>query len=198
MSPAGNQWDQLTLTFDGEDLRAICEVLLFVSGEPLTVRRIVEILGGFHTESEVRETILRLAGEYDNRGSGLQIIEVAGGFRFCTRPNFDYLVRRYHQEKKKLRLSIASLETLAIIAYRQPITTPEIEAIRGVNVTSNIRNLLDKHLIRIVGRKKAVGKPLIFGTTQEFLEYFGLKDLASLPAMDEFMQAFDEGPEPQE
>ncbi|MBN2381692.1 SMC-Scp complex subunit ScpB [bacterium] len=195
MNQEGQSWDQLSLDFEKDDLEAIIEVLLFVSSEPITLAQICSIIGGFYSEQEVREVIDRIAHDYEGRSSGLQIIEVANGFRMSTRAQFDHIIRRYRQEKKKIRLSMPALETLAIIAYRQPITTPEIEAIRGVTVSAIVKNLLEKRLIKIVGRKKAVGKPLIYGTTREFLEYFGLSDLSALPTLEEFYETF-EGEQP--
>ncbi|MFC1848993.1 SMC-Scp complex subunit ScpB [candidate division CSSED10-310 bacterium] len=185
-------WDQLSLKFEKEDIRAIIEVLLFVSTGPLPAQRFIDILGSFYSESEIVAVIQQLSDEYDSRNSGLQIIEVGGGYRLCTRPIYDHAVRAFKQVKRKIRLSMPALETLAIIAYRQPITTPEIEAIRGVNVSAILKNLLEKRLITIIGRKKAAGNPLIYGTTAAFLEYFGLQELSSLPTIEEFFESFEE------
>jgi len=192
MSENNRTWDQLSLDFGKEDIEAIIEVLLFVSSEPLSEQQIIACTGSFYSEKEIRNVILKLSTSYDERHSGLQILEVANGFRMGTRSQFDHIIRRYKQEKKKIRLSLPALETLAIIAYRQPITTPEIEAIRGVTVSAIVKNLLEKRLIKIIGRKKAAGKPLIYGTTRDFLEYFGLNDLSALPTLEEFYETFDE------
>lgn len=194
MAESTTSWNQLSLPFEKDDLTAMLEVLLLISSEPLTLQRIVDVTGGLHTLGEVKTEIESLAESYNRRNSGLQIIAVAGGYRLCTRPQFDHLVRRFHQERRRVRLSLPALETLAIIAYRQPITTPEIEAIRGVSVSAIVKTLLERHLIMILGRKKAVGKPLIYGTTPQFLEYFGLTDLSALPSMEEFFETIEEKP----
>lgn len=185
-------WDQLSLNFEKDEIHNFIEVILFVSTEPVGISRINELLGGFYSEKIIQDALVQLIDKYSDQNSGLQILEIAGGFRLATKPQYDYIVRKVKLLKKRVKLSMAALETLAIIAYRQPITTPEIEVIRGVSVASILKNLLQKQLIKIQGRKKTVGKPLIYGTTKEFLEHFGLNDLSSLPTMDEFFDTFNE------
>jgi len=168
---------------DEPDRQAIVEGLLFVTEEPLSLAKLQEILADADpamTEETVRALALRL--EADQRG--LIVQEVAGGYRLATRPELAPWVIKL-QEVKPARLSRAALETLAIIAYRQPITRPEIEAIRGVSVDGVMRTLLERELIRMMGRKAEAGRPMLYGTTQLFLEHFGLKGLGDLPTLKE-------------
>lgn len=184
-------WNQLSLSFEKDSLRSIIEVLLFISNEPLSAARLSEFLGDFYQEEDIKDVVVGLMDEYSQRASGIRIYDIGGGYRMGTDPTYDYIIRRFKLEKKRVRLSMAALETLAIIAYRQPITTPEIENLRGVSVSSIVKNLLEKRLVRIMGRKKTAGKPLIYGTTKEFLEYFGLSDLQALPSIDEFFETYE-------
>ncbi len=168
---------------DAPDRQAIVEALLFVTEEPLPLAKVQEILAdaeSAQTEQTIRDLALRL--EADARG--LMVQEVAGGYRLATRPEVAPWVMKL-QEVKPARLSRAALETLAIIAYRQPITRPEIEAIRGVSVDGVMKTLLERELIRMMGRKADAGRPMLYGTTQLFLEHFGLKDLGDLPTLKE-------------
>jgi segregation and condensation protein B len=134
----------------------------------------------------VEESLSKLAEEFNARHSGLQLREVAGGWQFATRPEFHEHVRAFLKTRPSAKLSIASLETLAVIAYRQPITVPEILEIRGVQSPSSIKTLLDKKLIVAKGRKETVGRPMMYGTSKEFLLQFGLKDLTELPSVEDF------------
>ena len=163
--------------------RAIVEALLFVAEDPLPLSRLQEALGDEDpaaTDATIRELALAL----DEPGRGLMVQEVAGGFRLATRPEANPWVQRL-QEVKPARLSRAALETLAIIAYKQPITKAEIEAIRGVAVDGVLRTLLERDLVRILGRKAEAGRPILYGTSNAFLEHFGLKDLGDLPTLRE-------------
>ena len=163
---------------------AVIEALIFVSEEPLTVRTLAEVLKVEKTE--VEESLAKLAEEFNARQSGLQLREVAGGWQFATRPEYHEHVRAFLKTRPSAKLSIASLETLAVIAYRQPITVPEILEIRGVQSPSSIKTLLDKKLIVAKGRKETVGRPMMYGTSKEFLLQFGLKDLSELPSVEDF------------
>ncbi len=168
---------------DEPDRQAILEALLFVTEEPLPLVKLQAILADADaaaTEETIRALALKL--EADERG--LIVQEVAGGFRLATRPELAPWVMKL-QEVKPTRLSRAALETLAIIAYRQPMTRPEIEAIRGVSVDGVMRTLLERELVRMMGRKADAGRPMLYGTTQLFLEHFGLKDLGDLPSLKE-------------
>jgi len=163
---------------------AIIEALIFVSEEPLSVKTMAEVL---HEDREVVEAaVAELAKEFNGRNGGLQLREVAGGWQFATRPEYHEHLRAYLKSRPSAKLSIASLETLAVIAYKQPVTVPEILEIRGVQSPSSIKTLLDKKLIVARGRKETVGRPMMYGTSKDFLLQFGLKDLTELPSMEDF------------
>ena len=163
---------------------AIIEALIFVSEEPLSVKTMADVL---REDREVIEAaVAELAKEFNGRNSGLQLREVAGGWQFATRPEYHEHVRSYLKSRPSAKLSIASLETLAVIAYKQPVTVPEILEIRGVQSPSSIKTLLDKKLIVAKGRKETVGRPMMYGTSKDFLIQFGLKDLGELPSMEDF------------
>jgi len=163
---------------------AIIEALIFVSDEPLSSK----VIGGVLKEDRdvVAETVKALAEEFNARNGGLQLREVAGGWQFATRPEHHEYVRRLLRTRPSAKLTIASLETLAVIAYRQPVTVPEILEIRGVQSPSSIKTLLDKKLIVAKGRKETVGRPMMYGTSKDFLMQFGLKDLTELPSVEDF------------
>jgi segregation and condensation protein B len=163
---------------------AVIEALIFVSEEPLSVRTIAEVLK--EDKQIVSEAVAALAQEFNARNGGLQLREVAGGWQFATRPEYHEHVRAFLKTRPSAKLSIASLETLAVIAYRQPVTVPEILEIRGVQSPSAIKTLLDKKLIVAKGRKETVGRPMMYGTSKEFLLQFGLKDLSELPSVEDF------------
>jgi segregation and condensation protein B len=163
---------------------SIVEALIFVSDEPLSVKTIADVLK--EDKQVVGETVAALAEEFNGRNGGLQLREVAGGWQFATRPEFHEHVRAFLKTRPSAKLSIASLETLAVIAYRQPVTVPEILEIRGVQSPSAIKTLLDKKLIVAKGRKETVGRPMMYGTSKEFLMQFGLKDLSELPSVEDF------------
>lgn len=164
--------------------KTLFEALLFLSGEPLTLsslKGIVEM-----DEPEIKRLMDELAGDYANRDGGILITDVAGGYRMTTNPRFAPWVKKMLGSQLSGRLSIAALETLAIIAYKQPLIKAEVEQIRGVNSDGVIKTLLDRRLIKMVGKKEAPGKPMLYGTTREFLQYFGLKELSELPTLREF------------
>lgn len=163
---------------------AVIEALIFVSEEPLSAKTLAEVLKV--EKGVVEESVAKLAQEFNARQSGLQLREVAGGWQFATRPEYHEHVRSFLKTRPSAKLSIASLETLAVIAYRQPITVPEILEIRGVQSPSAIKTLLDKKLIVAKGRKETVGRPMMYGTSKEFLLQFGLKDLSELPSVEDF------------
>ena len=163
---------------------AVIEALIFVADEPLSSKTIADVLK--EDKEVINEALATLAEEFNSRHSGLQLREVAGGWQFATRPEFHEHVRAFLKTRPSAKLSIASLETLAVIAYRQPITVPEILEIRGVQSPSAIKTLLDKKLIVAKGRKETVGRPMMYGTSKEFLLQFGLKDLSELPSVEDF------------
>ena len=170
-----------------DDLKPILEALIFASPDPLTPATLFELLDGTPKEA-IEEGLAALQAEYGERG-GLQMVQVAGGYQICTRPELHEWVRRLFHQHSKQRLSVQALETLAVIAYKQPITSAEIAEIRGVNVSGVVGTLLDRHLVKVVGRKQVVGRPFLYATTMEFLNQFGLSDLGDLPRVEEMAEA---------
>jgi segregation and condensation protein B len=170
-------------------LRSILESLLFAAGDPVPIGKLVQLLHGYEKRDIVR-TLTELTEEYARDERGFRLQQVAGGYQLRTsRANAEFVSALLAQ--RPVRLTRASLETLAVIAYRQPATRPEIEAIRGVDVDAVLTTLLERRLVRVLGRKDVVGRPLLYGTTPEFLETFGLKDLASLPTLEELGSSAD-------
>jgi segregation and condensation protein B len=167
----------------GSDLRAIVEALLFASDSPLSLSLLAETTGA--DPLEVAQAANELRDLYDAGGHGVQVGEMAGGYLITTREPMAPWIRKLLQGKRKARLSRAALETLAIIVYKQPVTRPEIESIRGVDSGSALTTLLERDLITIRGRSDVVGRPLLYGSTAEFLSYFGLRDLSELPRPEE-------------
>jgi len=163
---------------------AVIEALIFVSEEPLSAKVIADVLK--EDRLVIEEALISLSTEFNGRNGGLQLREVAGGWQFATLPEYHEHVRAFLKTRPSAKLTLASLETLAVIAYRQPITVPEILEIRGVQSPSAIKTLLDKKLIVAKGRKDAVGRPMMYGTSKEFLLQFGLKDLSELPSVEDF------------
>ncbi|MDD5285731.1 MAG: SMC-Scp complex subunit ScpB [Desulfuromonadaceae bacterium] len=174
------------------DLSAIIESLLFTADSALSTDRICELLYEFD-KNAVTAALAELAEYHSGRGGGFDLIEVAGGWQFRSRPTFHSYITR-HIRAKASKFSQSSLETLAIIAYRQPVTRTDVEHLRGVDCGTVLKSLLEKKLVRIMGKKDIPGRPLIYGTSKEFLETFGLKDLKSLPTLKE-IQALDEAPQ---
>lgn len=166
------------------ELMALVEALIFVADEPVTAKLIAEVLE--EDKGAVNAAVEQLVTEYAERGSGLQIREIAGGYQLATRTELHEEVRAFLKTRPSAKLSIASLETLAVIAYKQPVTVPEILEIRGVQSATSIKTLLDKRLIVAKGRKEAVGRPMMYGTSKEFLIQFGLRDLSELPSIEDF------------
>jgi len=174
-----------------QEVRAILEALVFASPQPITPREIGEVLGGV-PRSAWQEALEQLKADYARDVRGLQLIEVAGGWQITTRPEYNDWVRALLDPKSPTRLSIQALETLAVVAYKQPVTLPEIIDLRGVRSGGVIKTLLEKRLIRILGRKEVVGRPILYGTTKQFLLHFGLKDLSQLPKIEEFAEVLGE------
>jgi segregation and condensation protein B len=168
------------------DLKAIIEALIFASPEPVTLKALAKLL-----DTEPKEDIVAaidaLKQDYDRPG-GLQIVEVAGGYQIVTRPELHEWVRRLFHERTTQKLSVAALETLAVIAYKQPVTGPEVAEIRGVNTVGVLSTLMERKLVKIVGRKQVVGRPFLYGTTREFLQRFGLNDLSDLPKVEDMSE----------
>jgi len=166
------------------ELMSVIEALVFVSEDPLPAKTIAEVLD--EERGYVEMALEELAKEFNERNGGLLLREVAGGWQIATRPEYHEHVRAFLKSRPSAKLSLAALETLAVIAYKQPITIPEIMEIRGVQSPSAIKTLLDKRLIVAKGRKEAIGRPMMYGTSKEFLLQFGLKDLTELPNVEDF------------
>ena len=166
------------------ELRAALEAILFVSNEPVTLDALAEALG--EKSEDVTKELEEIKSALEASGGGFTLEQTGGGWRFATRPEHESVLKKYFARKGESRLSIAALETLAIVAYRQPVTAPEISDIRGVNSTAVLRTLLERRLVRVAGRKEVVGSPFLYRTTREFLIHFGLNDIRDLPRLEEF------------
>jgi segregation and condensation protein B len=169
------------------EVKAVLEALIFASPEPLTRKAIDKLLEAEPAE-DVDAALAELKRDYERPG-GLQLVEVAGGYQIVTRSDLHEWVRRLFQERSTQKLTVAGLETLAVIAYKQPVTALEVAEIRGVNTSGVLNTLLERHLIKIVGRKKVVGRPFLYATTKEFLIRFGLNDLSDLPKVEDMAEA---------
>lgn len=182
------------------NLKSILEVLIFAADEPVTIKQLEQIFneaqedgqGPTVTVDDIRRAIAELNAEYDTHGRTYRILQVGGGYQFATRPEYADWVGKLYKEKGKRKLSHSALETLAIISYRQPVTKPEIESIRGVNCDYVMRTLLERGLITITGRAHTAGRPLLYGTTREFLKHFGINDLSELPKPREIEEILKE------
>lgn len=176
---------------DDKEIKAIIEALIFVSGEPITLNRIRDVIEGVD-----KKTLERLASElkdeFNKEYRGLQLVEIANGYQLTTRSEYANWIKKLNKIKVSTKLSKPAMETLAIIAYKQPIIKPEVEKIRGVDSGGVIKTLLERKLIKIIGRMDILGKPMMYGTTSEFLQYFGLKDLTDLPTLREFQELKEE------
>ena len=166
------------------EVMAIAEAIIFVSDEPITSKALAEILD--EHKDTIQAAVEELQKEYEERGGGLQIREIAGGWQIATRTEYHEEVRRFLKTRPSAKLSLAALETLAVIAYKQPVTVPEILEIRGVQSASAIKTLLEKRLIVTKGHTETVGRPMQYGTSKDFLIQFGLKDLSDLPSIEDF------------
>lgn len=172
-------------------VRAILEALIFASPQPITPKEIARVLQGVPREDWEKQ-LEELRADYARDERGLQVVEVAGGWQVTTRPEYNDWVRELLDPRTPTRLSIQALETLAVIAYKQPVTLPEIIELRGVKSGGVVKTLLEKRLIRIMGRKEVVGRPILYGTTKQFLLHFGLRDLDELPKIEEFAEVLGE------
>ena len=172
------------------EIEAALEAILFVAAEPVDREKLLEIFGARDREAAsvaLERVLQRYEGGPDK---GIRVEEVAGGLRLVTRPELHGYLRKFFEVSGRTRLSMAALETLAIVAYRQPITGPEIQELRGVSPSGVLKTLLEKRLVRISGRKRVVGKPFLYRTTREFLMHFGLETLEDLPPLEEFEEMF--------
>ena len=168
----------------------IIEAVLFASDIAVEVEKLI-MIAGLASEQELLDIIDMLNREYDKEGRAFRIVEVAGGYQYETLPQYGQFVEKLFHTRTRPKLSRASLETLAIVSYKQPISRAEIEALRGVDSDAPLRTLINRELVEITGRSDTVGKPMLYGTTQEFLRYFGLKDIKDLPGADELASMFD-------
>ena len=169
------------------ELKAIVEALIFASPDPLTLTALYKLLGE-EPKEDVQAALAELKQDYERPG-GLQLVEVAGGCQIVTRSDLHEWVRRLFHERSAQKLSVQALETLAVVAYRQPVTAVEVAEIRGVNTSGVMNTLLERHLIKIVGRKQVVGRPFMYATTKDFLSRFGLNDLSDLPKVEDIGDA---------
>jgi segregation and condensation protein B len=166
------------------EVMSISEAIIFVSDEPISSKTLGEIIG--EDKETIQAAVEELQKEYEERGGGLQIREIAGGWQIATRTEYHEEIRKFLKTRPSAKLSLAALETLAVIAYKQPVTVPEILEIRGVQSASAIKTLLEKRLIVTKGHKETVGRPMMYGTSKDFLIQFGLKDLSDLPSIEDF------------
>ena len=172
---------------DTRELKAILEAVLFVSPEPVPIARLMSIVGTV-SKAEVIQALEILRHDLDQHGRGVQLVQVAGGYRLVTKQEYAPWLKRMEKAKATQKLSRSALESLAIIAYKQPLVRAEIEEIRGVETSGVLRTLCERKLVRIVGRKDVPGRPIMYGTTKFFLEHFGLRDLGQLPPLREFKE----------
>lgn len=180
---------------DHEQVKRIVEVLIFASDAPLSINRIKNILNETDKE-DIEKVIQELNTEYESRS--FKIIKVARGYQMVTKPEYHQWVKRLFAPRARPKLSQAALETLAVIAYKQPVSRAEIEAIRGVNCDGVLSTLLERNLITVKGRATTVGRPLLYGTTEEFLRYFGINHLSDLPSLEEIDEILKERERPQD
>lgn len=168
------------------ELKAAVEAVLFATEKPLTVSDIAQAFEAGGAAGEIEEALQALRAEYDVPERGFRLVEIAGGWQIVSDPRFAAHLKRFFQAREKRRLTPASMETLSVIAYKQPVTRADIEFVRGVSVDGAIRTLLERRLVKIAGKKEVPGRPMLYATTQEFLDHFGLKSLADLPPLAEF------------
>ncbi len=166
--------------------RSIIENILFIADSPINMEKIGEVFNGDVNKAEIKGILDELKADYNGRG--VQLVEIAEGYQLCTRPEYAEWIKKFYKIDKGSKLSHASLETLSIIAYKQPITRIEMEEIRGVDSGGVVKTLSEKNLIKNMGRKKVPGRPMMYGTTRKFLEYFGLKSLTDLPTLEELKE----------
>ncbi len=178
----------MTADEDFNELKSIIESLIFASPDPVSLKALVKTIDSEPAE-HVEEALASVRQEWKARSGGLQLVEVAGGYQIVTKPELHEWVRRLFHEHSKQRLSIPALETLAVVAYRQPVTGPEIAEIRGVNTSGVLGTLVERRLVKVVGRRAVIGRPFLYATTREFLDRFGLNDLEDLPKVEDMAEA---------
>jgi segregation and condensation protein B len=171
------------------DIKKVLESILFVTEQPIPLKALEGLFDPPLPRTDLEALLESLASEYRDRGSPLELKEIAGGWQFATRPEFAPWIRKFFKDRLTYRLSNSAMETLSIVAYKQPITRSEIEEIRGVEVTAVLDTLVDRKLVRIAGRKETVGRPLLYATTADFLKSFGLNRLEDLPSIESLLPA---------
>ena len=174
-----------------DEIKSILEAVLFAVSEPISLQQFSLMLNGLSTR-QIHQVLKQLRDEYRNTNRSFELIEIANGFQICTQPKYHSWIEKFYTRQVRVKLSPAALETLTIVAYKQPVTRSEMEEIRGVNSDSVLNSLIEKGLVRIAGRKPGPGRSLLFATTDEFLQLFGLKDLAELPSMEEIEQILNQ------
>lgn len=177
-----------------QEIKRIVEALLYVADQPVSIETLHVVLGETDGGHDLEAMVKEIGGEYESRQSPMELKFIAGGWQFSTRREFSSWIRKLYREKTVIKLSTSALETLSVIAYKQPITRSEIEEIRGVEVSGVVETLLERKLVKIVGRKETIGRPLLYGTTQEFLRHFGLTHLSELPSISDTPES-EEAPE---
>ncbi|MBI1979188.1 MAG: SMC-Scp complex subunit ScpB [Elusimicrobia bacterium] len=171
---------------DKSKLKEVLEVLLFVTNRPLPILELCDIVGD--TQASIQETIAEIKQDMEIRKSGLQVVEVAEGVQFASKTGYAYWVKKLFREQTLFRLSQSALETLSIVAYKQPITRAEIEEIRGVEVIGVLETLIERKLVKVTGRKETIGRPLLYGTSQDFLRHFNLWKISDLPSLEDMVK----------
>src|SRR5882724_12061098 len=166
------------------DARNIIEALLFITEQPVPVKHFVDLFDQQFTPEDITAMVREIVAQYEERGSALELREIAGGWQFASRPEFGPWIRKLFKDRLTYRLSASAMETLSIIAYKQPIARSEIEEIRGVEVSAVLDTLVERRLVRIAGRRETVGRPILYGTTPEFLKAFGLNKVENLPSIE--------------
>ena len=173
------------------EVKSILEAILFSANEPISLKQLSQVFENVSIDA-IRDRMTELGDEYQGTNRSFQLIEIANGFQICTHPEYYNWIEKFYTRQVRVRLSPSALETLAIVAYKQPVTRTKVEDIRGVNSDSVLNSLIQKGLVRIAGRQPGQGRPLLFSTTDEFLDQFGLKDLSELPSMEEIEQILDQ------
>ena len=170
-----------------ENIKSILEAILFAASEPISVKQFQHAMPGINTR-EIRKVLSELRDEYQQMNRSFHLVEIANGYQICTRPEFSEWIRKFYIQQVRVTLSPSALETLAIVAYKQPVTRSDVSAIRGVNSDSVINALVEKNLVCVSGRKEGAGRSLLFSTTDTFLQQFGLKNPSELPSLEEIEQ----------
>ena len=180
-----------TLAPDLDEIKSILEAILFAADEPISLEQLSQLFDNVSTR-QIRQELMRLQDEYQVTNRSFQLIEIANGFQICTDAAYHQWIEKFYTRQIRVKLSPSALEALAIVAYKQPVTRSEVEEIRGVNSDSVLNSLIEKRMVRIAGRKPGPGRSLLLATTDEFLEQFGLKDLAALPSLEEIEEILNQ------